>query len=149
MSGPQQITACVLGSLETLNRELAALQADAGSEEGTKRPRRRRSSAPMSPNSEALAPPPPHLGSDTSGDKARGGDGVREARLVRPDLVYKYGLYLLQQHKSSLANEVWAAISVLLVYNLFCPRPIASRSHYWRPVSLGGTKRRRGCTSSI
>lgn len=34
--------------------------------------------------------------------------GVREARMVRPDLVYKYGSYLLQQHTSSLANEVWA-----------------------------------------
>jgi len=35
--------------------------------------------------------------------------GVREARCNRPDLVLKFGTYLLQHYSSSLSHEVWAA----------------------------------------
>ena len=34
--------------------------------------------------------------------------GVREARASRPDLVARFGAYLLQNHASSLSHEVWA-----------------------------------------
>lgn len=33
--------------------------------------------------------------------------GVREARISRPDLVTKYGQYLLQTFASRLSHEVW------------------------------------------
>eukprot|EP00965_Chrysotila_dentata_P197292 6178108-Pleurochrysis_carterae.AAC.2 len=33
---------------------------------------------------------------------------VREARLHRPDLVSKFGVYLLQSHAHRLGSEVWA-----------------------------------------
>eukprot|EP00310_Coccolithus_braarudii_P019050 CAMPEP_0183338942 /NCGR_PEP_ID=MMETSP0164_2-20130417/6054_1 /TAXON_ID=221442 /ORGANISM="Coccolithus pelagicus ssp braarudi, Strain PLY182g" /LENGTH=323 /DNA_ID=CAMNT_0025508869 /DNA_START=55 /DNA_END=1026 /DNA_ORIENTATION=- len=33
---------------------------------------------------------------------------IREAKVHRPDLVSKFGVYLLQHHSSRLANEVWA-----------------------------------------
>jgi len=35
--------------------------------------------------------------------------GVRDARAHRPDLVLKFGGYLLKHHASSLSHEVWAA----------------------------------------
>lgn len=40
---------------------------------------------------------------------------MREARAHRPDLVLKYGSYLLQHHASSLSHEVWAAYEQVLV----------------------------------
>uniref|UniRef100_A0A7S2NJY0 ER membrane protein complex subunit 2 n=1 Tax=Haptolina brevifila TaxID=156173 RepID=A0A7S2NJY0_9EUKA len=45
--------------------------------------------------------------------------GVREARAHRPDLVLKYGVYLLRHYNSKLSHEVWAfyeqvAIALLL-----------------------------------
>ena len=41
--------------------------------------------------------------------------GVREAKVNRPDLVHKYGLHLLEQHKSSLSHEVWAMMEQVYV----------------------------------
>ena len=41
--------------------------------------------------------------------------GVREARATRPDLVLKFGGYLLQHHSSSLSHEVWAAYEQVFV----------------------------------
>ena len=46
--------------------------------------------------------------------------GVREGRTYRPDLVLKYGLYLVRQHASSLSHELWATyeqvVAALLAY---------------------------------
>jgi len=71
----------------------------------------------------------PPLATSLLAAKARGGDparcgfelsrhillGVREARANRPDLVLKYGGYLLQNHASSLSHEVWAAYEQVCV----------------------------------
>jgi len=75
----------------------------------------------LSPPREKMAATPP-LAASLALAKARNNDparcgfelcrhilmGVRELRAHRPDLVLKYGSYLLQNHSSSLSHEVWA-----------------------------------------
>ena len=41
--------------------------------------------------------------------------GVREGRATRPDLVLKYGGYLIKQHASALSLEVWGIYEQVLV----------------------------------
>ena len=41
--------------------------------------------------------------------------GIREARAHRPDLMLRYGSYLLQHHASALSHEVWATYEQMYI----------------------------------
>lgn len=45
---------------------------------------------------------------------------VREAKTLRPDLVVKYGCYLLHNHSKRLGNELWAMYEQVCVALLQC-----------------------------